>query len=443
MDYPEFFELLINNYLKYLLALILAIVFYFPFIKRQFISIFDPFFLSQIYSVFACSVVFFLMIMESMSSRLFYVYFFTQLLFFIGLNITKPPSINRNIKRDFIESSYQIRYIKVVFLLCFCLYFIFQMYSYSRFGIPIFAESRLNIYDSDFISKVLKRINEGSSPLLVFFTIVVLVNKRVGQKFKLLGWAAMIFILVTSVLSGARSAVLTLVTAYFCIALYSKYKFGFPEIWMKLYGVKWMLIGFMVIVVIFVVLLGGNNGVNPIYFIGYRLVASGDCFFMSYPNNVIDNIWQTSHNIVIELFASPLRMIGLIQESDMPESIGFTIMKYHNPHIEFRGPNPRHNIFGYLLFGVPGCYIYSFIIGSLYSVSRNLVLKMSKTYFWQMAIYFLLMIAFSSIEGDYYTFLSILLNIIIIGVPIMLISSLLAIKSIKNETFSDGDLAKL
>jgi hypothetical protein len=440
MDYPEFFELLITNFAKYFLALLLSLIFYFPFIKRQFISIFDPFFLSQIYSVFACSVVFFLMIMNSMSMRLFTVYFFTQLLFFIGLNITNPPLVYRNIQRNFVETPYQIRYIKIIFLLCFSLYFVFQMYSYARFGIPIFAESRLNIYDSDFLSKVLKRINEGSSPLLVFFTILILLNKRVSSKFKFLGWGAIIFILITSILSGARSAVLTLVTAYFCIALYSKYKLGFPEAWKRLYNLKWKLISFMVLVVILVVLIGGNNGVNPIFFIGYRLVASGDCFFMSYPNNVIDNIWQNSHNILIELFASPLRMIGLIQETDMPESIGFTIMKYHNPHIEFRGPNPRHNIFGYLLFGQPGCYIYSFIIGSLYSISRNLILKMSKTYYWQMAIYFLLMIAFSTIEGDYYTFLSILLNIIIIGVPIMLISSILAIKSIKNETYSNSDL---
>src|SRR5690606_11503455 len=136
------------------------------------------------------------------------------------LNITIPPAILRKTNKYIIAAPYQIRFLKIAFLLCFILYFTFQIYSYIRFGIPIFAESRLNVYDTDLFSKILKRINAGSGPLLVFFTILILVSHRIGTFFKFYGWCSLTFIVFTSILSGAKSAFLILTVAYFSVALY-------------------------------------------------------------------------------------------------------------------------------------------------------------------------------------------------------------------------------
>ena len=97
----------------------------------------------------------------------------------------------------------------------------------------------------------------------------------------------------------------------------------------------------------------------------------------------------------------------------MPSPLGFDIMAYHNKVNLFKGPNPRHNILGYVYIGYYGGILFSFIIGLFFSFIRNKLYKILTPGPMGLVIYGSLLFSVIKIETDFYNALAALINSLI------------------------------
>jgi hypothetical protein len=195
----------------------------------------------------------------------------------------------------------------------------------------------------------------------------------------------------------------------------------------KKFSLKFLLAAFVIALISFS--LGDNN--NPFFLLIFRLSSSGDAFFMGYPNGVLEII--PKENWFVALFASPLKLLGLINESRIPESIGFQLMEYHNNAKLFKGPNARHNILGYIYFGYYFSILFSFILGIILSYVRNKVYyKLPKNILGSI-MYFLLLMCAINLETDFYMGLASLVDFIFLFIPLYILTKITDFTYISNK----------
>lgn len=151
---------------------------------------------------------------------------------------------------------------------------------------------------------------------------------------------------------------------------------------------------------------------NPFFFLLYRIFISGDSYFMTFPYGTIEHFVDRS-GWFVNLFASPLSLLGIISTESVPYPLGFQIMEYHNKVQLFKGPNPRHNILGYVYIGYYGAIFFSFIIGFLCSFVRNKLYYLLPSGPLGLIIYGSLLSSAMMAEGDFYYFLAHLMNVFV------------------------------
>jgi hypothetical protein len=354
----------------------------------------------------------FLFFVGQISLKLFVSFVLTQLAFFAGFMLYKPIKISDFISASFREiPAQEIRFTKWLFILIGGSNIILQLFSYKLVGIPLFAESRLSIYgESGGINNLLKRILDVTSQSHVFLTIYFLYEKNKNLTFKIYTYISIFFIVVFSVLSGSKGAFVTFGLAFFIYTLYSL-RWGD---WTLFYTIKKFIYKFAlvaVVVAIIVISLSEESG-NPFLFILLRIGQSGDVYYMAYPNDVIDKI--PTMNWFIALFASPLNLLGIIPREMVPQPMGFFLMQYHNPSVEFRGPNPRMNVFSYVYLGIIYSPIYCFILGAITSFFRNKLFYLLPRSIFGCILYFLLLNSALKLEPDFHYALADFINILII-----------------------------
>jgi hypothetical protein len=132
---------------------------------------------------------------------------------------------------------------------------------------------------------------------------------------------------------------------------------------------------------------------------------------MSFPNGVIEN-FISSQNWFINLFASPLSIMRLISAESVPEPLGFLLTEYYTKVNLFKGPNSRHNVFGYVYIGYYGAFVFSFILGYLTSFVRNKLYIIFSATPIGMVFYIGILMGVFELEGDFYLGLSNIINII-------------------------------
>lgn len=71
------------------------------------------------------------------------------------------------------------------------------------------------------------------------------------------------------------------------------------------------------------------------------------------------------------MFGSLLAMFRLVAPASLPEPLGFQIFRAVYGSVDFVGPNPRHNVFGVVYFGIFGAIIYSLVLGVMVGFFRN------------------------------------------------------------------------
>lgn len=412
MDTLDYFSLLYQSWDLYLVSVILTFLVYYIFYKKYFISFLDPFTYACFFSAMAITVPVFLFLIGEISNRLFLSLLATQMAFFLGFRCIKPINLGSFNNVELKIFDYQsVRFSKWLFIVIGLSNILLQLFSYKVFGIPLFAESRLSIYgESGGISNLLKRILEVTSQSHIFLTIFFLYQKEKKVGLSIFTTLSIGFIIIFSVLSGSKGAFVTFGLAFFIYALYAL-RWGDVRIFslIKVFIYKF---GVVAVILALVVISLAENSSNPFLFILLRIGQSGDVYYMAYPNDIIDKIPKM--NWFIALFASPLSLLRIIPREMVPEPMGFFLMKYHNPEVEFKGPNPRMNVFSYVYFGIFTSPIYCFLIGVITSFFRNKLFTLLPNNILGCILYFLLLNCALKLEPDFYFALADFINVICI-----------------------------
>lgn len=412
MNSFDYFELLFEYWFEYVISIGLVFFTYYIIYRKYYISLLDPFTYACFFSAMSITVPVFLFIVNEISIRLFLSLVFTQMFFFFGFRIFSPIKIENSkfiLKKK--ATFQEVRFIKWLFVIITITNIILQLFSYKLVGIPLFAESRLGIYgESGGINNLLKRILDVTSQCQIFLSIYFIYFKRKSSFFRIFTNISVVLIVLFSILSGSKSAFVTFGLAFFIYALYS-IKWGDNSLF---FTIKKFIIKFGIVALIlaFVVIYFSEDSDNPLIFLLLRIGQSGDIYYMSYPNEIIDKIPST--NWVIGLFASPLSLLGIIPRTMIPEPMGYFVMQYHYPSVEFRGPNARMNVFSYVYFGIVYSPLYCFIIGAIVSFFRNRLFYILPSNIFGCILYFLLLNAALKLESDFQNALADFINVFVI-----------------------------
>lgn len=415
MDSVPYFELVFNNWELFIISNLLTFLVFYLAYKRYFISVLDPFSFAIFFSAMAVTVPTFLYMVNQISDKLYLSFLLTQFSFFIGFNLVKPLKVY--VKNNLKFNAGEIRFAKWLFIVVGCLQIILQLLSYKNFGIPVFSESRLALYgESGGINNLIKRVLDINFKCYIFLTIYFFNYKNKKKGFRIFTRLSVFLILVFSILSGSKGAFLTFGNAFFIYSLYAlRWGDSSSYLLIKKFILKF---GFFAMLSAITVILLSEKDANPFYFLLFRIAQSGDVYYMAYPNEVIDKVPQV--NWFIALFSSPLSLTGIIPRSMVPGPIGFFLMNYHNPLVEFRGPNPRMNVFSYIYFGLVYSPLYCLIIGIVASFIRNRLYSILPQNIIGCLIYFLMLGFALNLEPDFQNGLADFINILTIT-PILFI----------------------
>lgn len=236
-------------------------------------------------------------------------------------------------------------------------------------GVPIFSgASRLEFYRDG--SGIISLIKRNTSFVVIFFLIDRWLKGKKSIFAKLFDYVVMTFLFLSMIGTGAKSAFLIIVyTIIFYRLRLKRFIVAKYYIWRLNQIIKKMSIIALIVA----------------------------CIVLSIEMNVA-NIDLVLLNLCIRLVA--FAMIRVVNYSDLPENVGLQLWQMLNGYLEIRGPNPRHNVFGYLHFGIFVSVIYSFIIGISASYVRNRLFQRMASNLFLLFVYMQLYMFSTGFAGD-------------------------------------------
>jgi hypothetical protein len=413
---------------------ILFLIIYYSLLRKYIYSFFDPFLLTCISIYFGSVDIFFMHHVGTISDYYFFHYVFTQILFILGFFSFKPIKLKKLVFQSSSQSIHSDRETATILYCMSSVIFVFtQLISFILAGIPILMEARLLAYAGGGGIGILSRIIVITSSITLF----LLINRKYSTHKlsiaeKLYDAFIFIFIIISLLSGGARSALLDIVYTGFLYGLFiCRFKeytgvFNLIRKNLKIF----FLFAFIGALIVFTIgLRREGNELHPLFAMILRFIQSGDIFMYAYQDNVIEQMKRA--NPLIVMFADALGMFRVMSWSDIPTELGNQLHRYHMGNDLPMGPNPVHNVFGLFYFGYAGSLIYSFMIGWLLSFIRNkMIFFLPKTILG--GLFFVLVTnALLAIPIDFSYAIHRLDNIIIIGIPLILFSTIVtcAIKS--------------
>lgn len=344
MNNIEFTKLLLDNLHTYIYILIPTLIIYSLLLKKYIHGITDPMFFCCIGAAFAGVVPFFLYVTNLCNLKMLLYYIFAEIAFWMGfaLNYNKRIHFNNyTIKKENTISFY-------LYISFFIIFVLLKLLNFKYLGIPLFMGNRL---EATINAGGLAILNKIADPLQFYCNVY---SYYLFSKKKTLSITCLILIFLFSFLSGSKSFILTFVFAYFTYSFFFKNKV--PIIPKK-------IIICIFLTPIFTLLVSGMNG-DLAQAVGnylFRIVAYGDIYWYSLPDNVIENIpIESSFKHLFSGILGPLRIMSY---DDNAIPLGTKLYWYTMP-IELYGtnggPNSRPVILGFWLYkyaGIIFCYI--------------------------------------------------------------------------------------
>ena len=412
MNNYEFLDLFLdgNNVYVYFASLLLSSTIYILIFRGYVRSIFDPLFTSVVFSSLGAAIMLFLMFTRTVSNSLLINYLLTQAAFFWGLfrfRSVEDTIAPRPVPQNFSQINQCFYFFTFITIAC-------HLFTYKVRGIPLFMDSRLEAFIGGTGLGIFSRIMDVSilcSVLCYFF----LTANSAHIKVTLLHHLLFLVLIVFLVLTGSKSAFLILPFALFCLtrfyptlrnSLSQKFPFSILQN-------KFLLLGIGIgIALIILSVQKKQTPLTPLEELGYRLMLSGDVYYMSYPNHVYELI--DGRNGLVALFQDFLGFFRIYPWEKMPEVLGVTLIKYHHGGELLWGPNGRHNIFGLIYFGYYGAIIMSLCLGLLVGLIRNKLLAVKHNNVFFFLLYSLLYIKVVTMETDPMLGFSYLTNVVFV-----------------------------
>lgn len=412
MNNYEFLDLFLerNNVYVYFGSLLLSALIYILIFKGYIRSIFDPLFTSVVFSSLGAAIMLFLLFTRTVSNALLLNYLLTQVAFFWGLFRFRKVEHEiepRPVPQNFSQINHCFYFFCFITIVC-------HLLTYQLRGIPLFMDSRLEAFIGGTGLGIFSRIMDMSilcSVLCYFF--IAANNDRV--KVTWLHHILFLVLIVFLVLTGSKSAFLILPFSLFCLtrfypSLKSNLGKKFP---FSILQNKFLLLGIGVgISLIILSVQKKQTPLTPMEELGYRLMLSGDVYYMSYPNDVYQLIEHS--NGFVAMFQDVLGFFRIYPWEKMPQVLGVMLIKHHHGGELLWGPNGRHNVFNLIYFGYYGGIVVSLCLGLLVGLVRNKMLAMKQNNLFFFLLYSLLYIKIVTMETDPMLGFSYLTNVVFV-----------------------------
>lgn len=354
MRSEEFVFLLFNNWELYLFYFLINSFFAFLAFRRIIRSVIDPLLLPVSFSVFANTIPPFLYTFHLIESSTFLYFVLSVLCFWTGFmmnNRSTSPS-NRYFYNDSSIS-------KILYYVFYVNWILVKGLTYYLQGVPLFMESRLDLYANSGGVGILGRFETVLSLFCLLYSFDIIYSRKRGR------WIAFLFLFLwtlSAVLSGSKSAFMGILNAYFFFSFYVIYK----KVFFKKV-IKYLLLAVIVGIIILVAQRGSDIS-SSLYMLFFRFIANGDIYWEAYPLNLQDSI--VIQNPILHLFQGLLGGLRLVDYSDpsLGTAIGFQVHRTVYPELSDLsvGPNARIPILSFILFKWYGLF-FSFLLGCIVS----------------------------------------------------------------------------
>jgi hypothetical protein len=370
MTYLEFLAQIADAPALYIGLLILFLAAYLCILRKHLLSIFDPLLLAGLFSAFGTTDVAFMWSRDLIDTTYVIQFAATEGAFLAGLLLVTPAKWEKVYEKGVSRSN--TRFLSSLYIVSSITFIVFQLATYAIHGIPIFYASRLDYYSSGGGLGALDRVLD-----ITWYLTCYLLLYRYAYRIKIEGWPGLFDTLIacslacSSILSGSKSTYILALFAIFYFRLFHKRELEALGIDGRFAKLQKLLIATSVAAAALVIAITISSGgmFAFAYQMYMRLVSSGDAFFMAYPSHVIDSI--PDKQAFYALFGGILVMFRLVPVTSLPENLGFQLYRGVYGFDASVGPNPRHNIFGYVYFGFAGAIIYSLVLGIVISIIRN------------------------------------------------------------------------
>ena len=421
MQLSELIIVFLSNIKLYFVILLLLSLMAFLVIRKLHITIFDPFFLTIISCAFAYTVPFFLYNTGNCSDKHLWYFVISETFFWFFFFIYRKSS-------NFISGqlSKEKEYSRLLFYVCLLVFLGTSIYTYTYIGIPLFMESRLELFSETPPGMgILLRLVGFASFYVVFYAYHMMFTSK---KIKYL--VIIVIVGLDQFLSGSKGGIWILFIIFFIY--YYFYLGRIPKV-KPLYLL--VVLPFPLIVISMRAVSGEASLEGAVTELLSRFMAFGDCYSYAYPNDVIDSV-KISHPFN-SFFKSLLAPFRLVDTNYTDNAIGLQLFWDVNPAFEGKnlGPNARLAIMGWCYFGWMGIlfsafcgWLLSFIIYRSRKYFLNSFLGIfSFGYIYNMS--FSIITDFSLFLGNVATFI---INIIVYA-SIILILSDFKLKYIRNK----------
>ena len=288
-------------------------------------------------------------------------------------------------------------------------------------GIPVLMDSRLEIYVVGGGFGIINRIIQVTTPISIYCTMyILLVRLSRHEMEKLIAKFYLIVLIIFGLLSGSRTFMLPIVFGfYFFLFLNGKIcKNAVIEIYTEHSRRLIVVVGILMFISV-----GISKKFNILAVAGTiaeRIVSYGDVFFASYPNSLIEQVQGVS--LFNFIFGDLFRALRLVPLEFVQQPIGFEIYNLANNTIAvLKGPNPRHNVLGYINWGFYGSIVFSFCCGILLSLGRNVFYNSSQKTQLAKIVAMLFYASVVNIETDPPFFVASLTNMLLIAMVVVII----------------------
>jgi oligosaccharide repeat unit polymerase len=346
--------------------------------KKYLLSVFDPFLFIVLMMASSLSL--------STDSNFFFYVFFSILAFTIGFRLIKLP-VRCDVK---IDKLVDLRLLEIFTILFFILYVSLSIYFLRLSGVPLFSDNPTEAKISRFVEGTgwIRRIFFLSNFLLICICLLIIVSKK-----KVLFLIMFVTYFLLSIMQGSKSGALGIVAVFWY--LYKQDNLWSDSvIYIKRLIKSKMKYFLMTTAILFLSIVIKEaeieeEGGNPIFAIGFRLMEFGDVMIYYKTQIVRDSF--ANFNFVDYFLYEFNSIFGMLRLTDYYEPMGYQMVKaFWSTSSLFDdvvlGPNTVFFVRGHIFFGYIGGIIYSFLIGILTAYFRKKIIEIRITSIFRYAL---------------------------------------------------------
>lgn len=386
---------LINSYI-WIYAFFLGASFlsYALFLSKRVKSIFNPLFFSIVFTNSICTANVLLMgYADAIRADLFANYLMTEAAFIAGFLIFSGGRHLNFLGGNGIRFKYDREMtINVLMYLSFALMAVPNLALFAVAGIPLFMESRYDATIGGVGLGLLIRIG-GSANIVFLASYFLKYSDPLRRKLRF-----DIFMIVLSLLigffSGYKAFFLGYLSMYYLV---NRDRIGRSWALFSKRTIAVCLVGSIVIIVLFMIILRTWDVSLAFMNLLYRIVASGDVYYMSYGNAVIESLPHVG--FWYQLFGSTMASFRLIGWEAAPKNLGILLNQTVNNYSINAGPTFRYNVLWLYLSGFTYSIFLSFFTGAVVGFLEKASRSFRYRSIGYVAVVFLYMKSFQLILG--------------------------------------------